>query len=103
DLIGLQILLQIHDPVTDTWHRRWRGHIDDIQHELADIPKGIPLGSVALTAVGIFDYLGGVKFLLGIMGDTPPADMTGVVFYEDEPVNYRVIALMADAGIDALM
>lgn len=102
DLIGLQIMLQLYNPVAATWHPRWRGHIDDVDHNLVDV-LGMPLANVGLICTGIFDYLGGVKFLPGIMGDTPPAAMAGVVFYEDEPVNDRVTALMLDAGIDADM
>lgn len=102
DLVGLQIMLQLYNPVLAEWEPRWRGHIDDVAHDLVDVP-GYPLANVGLLCTGIFDYLGGVKFLPGAMGDTAPAGMAGVVFYEDEPVNDRVIALMADAGIDADM
>ena len=102
DLIGLQIMLQIYNPVTATWHIRWRGQIDDIQATLVDVPT-IPLANVSITAVGIFDYLGGVKFLPGVHGDASPAGTEGAVFYEDEPVNDRVIALLDNAGLVATM
>ena len=39
DLVGLQIMLQLYNPVTETWHPRWRGHIDDIEHDLVDVPR----------------------------------------------------------------
>src|SRR5574339_539578 len=38
DLVGLQIMLQLYNPVTATWQIRWRGHIDDIQRDLVDVP-----------------------------------------------------------------
>src|SRR5262245_37066546 len=41
-LVGLQIMLQLYNPVTTNWEIRWRGHIDDIQHDLVPVP-GIPL------------------------------------------------------------
>jgi hypothetical protein len=102
DLIGLQIMLQLYNPVLAEWEIRWRGHIDDIEHDLVDAPLNVPLANVAFRCVGIFDYLGGVKFLLdGSMGDAGGPD--GVVFYEDEPVDDRIIALHDDAGLDVDM
>lgn len=104
DLVGLQILLQLYDPVADEWHIRWRGHIDDIDRTLVDtfVPD---MANVALSCTGIFDYLGGVKFLPGVMGDPFPATIgaTDVVFYEDERVDDRIIALLTDAGIATTM
>lgn len=101
DLVGCQIMLQLYDPVAAAWRPRWRGHIDDIQHSLVDVP-GIPLANVSMTCVGVFDYLGGCKMLPGIFGDVG-GPTTDVVFYEDERVDDRIIALLTDAGIVATM
>jgi len=104
DLVGCQIMLQLYNPYTATWQPRWRGHIDDLHRNLVNVPNA-PLADSSLSAVGIFDYLGGVKFLPGIMGDAIPAtaSMTGVVFYENERVDDRFFALLADANIAATM
>lgn len=104
DLVGCQIMLQLYNPFTATWHPRWRGHIDDLSRNLQHVP-GAPLADSSLSCVGIFDYLGGVKFLPGIMGDfaSIPPDMKGVVFYENENVDDRIIALLTDANIAATM
>jgi len=99
DLIGLQIMLQLQNPVTGVWHPRWRGHIDDISHVLS--PHAPELADVQLDCVDIFDYLGGVKMLPGVFGDAGPA--TDVVFYEDERVDDRIIALLTNAGIVSSM
>ena len=101
DLVGLQIMLQLYNPVTDTWHIRWRGHIDDISHDLVDAPPNVPLANVSFSCVGIFDYLGGVKMLPGVFGDAGGPD--DVVFYEDERVDDRIFALLDDAGIVSTM
>lgn len=37
-LIGLQIMLQIYNPVLAEWQPRWRGQIDDITRDLVDTP-----------------------------------------------------------------
>jgi hypothetical protein len=104
-LVGCQVMLQLYNPVTAAWHIRWRGHIDQIDRTIVDTP-GAALADTALQCVGIFDYLGGVKFLPGVHGDiegVAPAGMTGVVFYEDERVDDRIIALLTDADIATTM
>ena len=103
DLVGLQIMLQLYNPVLEEWQIRWRGHIDDIQRDLVDGPPDVPLANVSLECTGIFDYLGGAKMLVGIFGDVAPAGMNGVVFYEDERVDDRIIALLTDAQIATTM
>lgn len=100
DLVGLQIMLQLYNPVTAAWHPRWRGHIDDISY---DVHPGVAgLATVQLECVGIFDYLGGVTMLPGF-GNVVPAGAEAVVFYEDVNVDDRIIALLTDAGIAATM
>ena len=102
NLVGCQIMLQLFNPVSSAWHIRWRGHIDDIDHDVVDMPGGL-LSNVQFTCVGIFDYLGGCKMLPGTFGDAPPAGMVGVVFYEDERVDDRIFALLDDAQIVSSM
>jgi hypothetical protein len=99
DLIGLQILLQLWDPVAEAWVSRWRGHIDDISTTLS--PGAPELATAQIECLDVFDYLGGVKMLPGEFGDAGPA--TDVVFYEDERVDDRIIALLTDAGIASAM
>lgn len=99
-LIGKQIMLQIHDPVADAWSPRWRGHIDDINHDLH--PAIEALATVQFECVDVFDYLGGARFVPG-MGDTLPGGMAGVVFYDNENVDDRIIALLTDANIASTM
>jgi hypothetical protein len=104
DLVGCQIMLQLYNPVTAAWQPRWRGHIDDLHRDLINVPNA-PLANSSLTAVGIFDYLGGVHFLPTIMGDPIPstAKLSGVVFYDNENVDDRFFALLDDANIAATM
>lgn len=102
DLVGLQVLLQLHDPTDDSWHIRWRGHIDDVPRDLRDSSRAPDLANVSLSCTGIFDYLGRCK-MKPTFGDVPPAGMDGVTFYEDERVDDRITALLDDAGIAATM
>lgn len=98
DFIGLQIMLQLFDPVASAWEPVFRGHIDDAHGTPS--PNAPSLTNVQLDCVDIMDYLSGVKMVVGEMGDVPPTGMVGVVFYEDGPVDGRLDALADDAGID---
>lgn len=95
DLVGLQVLLQIQNAVTGAWEPRWRGHIDDLVRKTN---PSAPLSDTELVCVDIFDYLGGVQFIPGVMGDV--TTLADVVFYEDGPADDRATGLLDDAGID---
>lgn len=97
DFIGLQIMLQLFDPVQSTWEPVFRGHIDDAHGTPS--PGAPELTNMQLDCVDIFDYLSGVKMVVGTMGDVAPAGMDGVVFYEDGPVDGRLDDLADDAGL----
>ena len=103
NLVGMQIMLQAHDPVRDAWEPQYRGVIDDIQAEPS--PEAEPLAAVQWSCVDRFDYLGGVKFLPGVMGN--PNGPPNVAFYENGPVGgsgtssfSRIETLLADAHLD---
>jgi hypothetical protein len=99
DLVGAQIMLQLYNPVTTEWQPRWRGHIDDVQHvPNADAES---LWNVELKCVDIFDYLGGVRFLPGVMGDV--GGRLDQVFYDNENVDDRMLALANDASLASSM
>ena len=100
DLVGLQIMLQLFDPVAEEWHPVFRGHIDDVQNTAS--PGAPTLTNKEIDCVGIFDYLAGAKMVVGSWGDTYPATakLNGVVFYEDGPVDGRIEDVLDDAGLD---
>jgi hypothetical protein len=107
-LHGKQILLQLYNPVTNAWHERFRGVIDEWGYDLNPSTRGgaSMLSNVSISCVGIFDYLSGFELIAGVHGDPPPAGIEDVVFYEGAPlvtkeVDDRIIALLTDAGIDS--
>jgi hypothetical protein len=101
DFIGLQIMLQLYDPVAAAWEPVFRGHIDDAHGSPS--PGAPTLTNVQLDCVDILDYLAGVKMVVGTFGDVLPAGMDGVVFYEDGPVDGRLDDLASDAGLASSM
>lgn len=110
DLVGLQIMLQLYDPVADAWEPCFRGHIEDVSR---DPNPGAPaLADTEIECVGIFAYLGGVKMVVGQFGAPTPPGMSGVVFYEDGPAatgtndptdGGRIELLLDDADMDTDM
>jgi len=110
DLVGLQIMLQLYDPVLEVWEPVFRGHIEDISRE--PHPYAPELTTTTVECVGIFAYLSGVKMVIGVFGATLPSGMSGVVFYEDGPAatgtndptdGGRCELLLEDAGISTDM
>lgn len=107
-LVGCQIVLQLYDPVAESYEPVFRGHIDDVG-EVPD-PFVETLGNVQIDCVDIFDYLAGVKMVVGQFG--APNGPPGVVFYEDGPVatgtndpsdGGRIELLLEDAGLSTEM
>lgn len=98
ELDGKQILLQLWDPTTSTWESQFRGHIDDYGWTFRASQVA---ADVEIRCVDLMDYLGGVKMIPGLFGDTPPSGMNGVVFYEDTDFQTRVTQLLTDAGLPA--
>lgn len=103
---GKQILLQIFDPVTEVWEPRFRGLIDNATFDVnpATDADGTPiLANVQLECVDVFDYLAGLEMVPGMFGNTPPAGLEGIIFYEDTAgtVDDRIIQALTDASVDS--
>jgi hypothetical protein len=96
-LVGRQIMLQVLDPNTSVWEPQFRGVIDNL---VFDVNPRASMSEVTFECVDLFDYLGGVRFLPGVMGDVTPASVKGVVFYEDGPADDRATSILADVGLD---
>jgi hypothetical protein len=99
DWISRPIAFAVRDPVTDTWHPRFRGSVDDHHYDLD--PSGLVKGTVVIEAVDALDYFANFELAPGIAGDTPPAQSDGYVFYEDTAVTgpqIRINQALADAS-----
>jgi hypothetical protein len=98
DWISRPFAFAVRNPVTDTWHPRFRGGIDDHDYNLS--PAKIK-GDVVIEAVDALDYFANFELAPGIAGDTPPAESEGYVFYEDTAVTgpqIRINQALADAN-----
>lgn len=111
---GKQIALQLWDPITETWERQFRGHIDDLRfdHNPATSEGVSILSNVQLVCVGIMTWLAETEMDLSesgggrVFGDVLPG-APGIVFYEDtneldgSGFQVRVTQALDDAGIPA--
>jgi hypothetical protein len=102
DWISRPFAYAIRNPVTDTWHPRFRGSIDDHDYNLS--PAKIK-GDVVIEAVDAMDYFANFELAPGIAGDPPPDASIGYVFYEDStgasvggPIGVRIRQALSDAG-----
>jgi len=100
-LIGKQAMLQIFDPVATAWQPVFRGHIDDIHNSPS--PGAPDLTNIQMDLVGPFDYVAGVKMVVGTFGVVLTPPMTGVVLYAENPVDQRIEELGTDADLAADM
>ena len=110
---GRQIALQLWNPITSSWERQFRGHIDDVRFDLNPATRdGVSINSnVQLVCVGIMDWLANMEMDLTesagsrVFGDVPPAGSEAIVFYEDTSeadgtgFQVRVTQVLDDAGI----
>ena len=69
-LVGLQIQLQLYNPVDSTWYPQFRGFIDDITYDVD--PSGVK-STVQFECVDMFDFLGAMKMVVGVFGNTAPS------------------------------
>lgn len=118
-LSGRQIMLQLYNPVDDTWEPQFRGLIDDWRYDIdgsAVDANGDPINaSIQIECVDVFDYLNGYGLTPGLDGVTPqvvpaggtrggpvPAGFEDGVYYATTTGSAwdRVIEILADAGID---
>lgn len=86
DYDGRQIVLQVWNPITSSWSRQFRGHIDDVtfEHNPATRDGESIVSNVQLVCVGIIDWIGRIELELGRHGDPLPTGVDdSVVFYED--------------------
>lgn len=99
DWISRPVAFAVRNPVTDTWHPRFRGALDDHGYDLD--PSGLVKGTVTLEAVDALDYFANFQLQPGLAGDPPPAQSAGFVFYEDTLVTgpqIRINQALADCG-----
>ncbi len=98
DWISRPFAFAVRNPVTDAWHPRFRGAVDEHRYNLhASEIKG----DVVIEAVDAMDYFANFELAPGLAGDTPPAQSTGYVFYEDTLVTgpqIRINQALADAS-----
>lgn len=100
DWISRPFAWAVRNPVTDTWHPRFRGAIDEHTYELD--PTGLVKGDVLIEAVDCLDYFSNFQLQpFPACGDPAPPQSEGFIFYEDTLVTgpqLRINQAYADCG-----
>lgn len=94
----VQVALCRWDPMEEEWQTRFRGWISDLSYDFDPSQK---FNRLTLELVDIFELLGAIDMQLGEFGDTPPATNTGTVFFENGPMDARIVQALGNAGIPA--
>lgn len=102
---GKQIRINLQNPVTGNWVQQWQGWIHDITYDLHPATEnGISiLSNVQIECVDLFEYLARVEMIPGVFGDPAPDAAEGTVFYENGPVDDRIVSLLTDADVPSFM
>lgn len=93
-----QAMIELRDPVLDTWHTIFRGHVDDWKYTL-DITR--QFFTFQLELVDAFAILAAAELQPGQAGHTVPTGSEGNVFYEDTTgtVDDRLVKILDDVAI----
>jgi PKD repeat protein len=84
-----QAAIAVFNPVTETWHTRFRGWVDDYGH---DIHPSQAKDEVAIRLVDVFDLLAGAEMAPGNAGYTSGHD--DVFFDDHDQVDLRLSAVL---------
>lgn len=98
DWISRPFAFGVRNPVTDTWHPRFRGTVSRHDYNLS--PSRIK-GDVVIEGVDALAHFARFELIPGLAGDTPPVGGEGMVFYEDTAVTgpqIRINQALADVG-----
>jgi hypothetical protein len=106
ELDNKQIMLQLFDPVLETWETQFRGNIEAAAYVLDNTAVnnlGEPINcNIQLACSDRFGYLAGFGLTPGLAGDRPPQGGADGVWYAPttDEVFVRILQILADAGID---
>jgi hypothetical protein len=106
ELDNKQIMLQLFDPVLETWETQFRGNIDAAHYVLDNTAVnnlGEPINcNIQLACSDRFGYLAGFGLTPGLAGDRPPQGGADGIWYAPttDEVFVRIIQILADAQID---
>lgn len=81
----LQAGLAAYNPITDNWHSRFRGFIDDLSY---DYDPSQRVNKLTVTLVDIFEILNAIEMQPGEFGDQPPEG--GIIYFEEAQVDARI-------------
>src|SRR4029077_14883413 len=70
----LQAAIQLHNPITGTWHTRFRGWIDELDYSFDPSQQ---VNRLTVSLVDIFEMLSAIVMLPGEFGVPAPVEVGG--------------------------
>ncbi len=93
----LQAGIAAYNPITDDWHPRYRGFIEDMSY---DFDPSQQVNRLTITLVDIFEILNAIEMQPGEFGDEPPQG--GIIWFAEANVDTRIQQVLGLPGADPL-
>jgi hypothetical protein len=94
-----QACIARHNPVTDTWHTRFRGFVEDFDYSFDPSQQ---VNRLTVSLVDIFEILAAVEMVPDAFGADPAIvapDSTGQIVFVNQDYQPRIEAVLTDAHI----
>lgn len=94
---SLQAALARYNPITEDWHTRFRGFIEDFDYTYDPSQR---LGVLTISLVDIFETLNAIEMQVGVFGVTPSAGSAyaNTVYFLAQDMDERIIDVLETAG-----
>jgi hypothetical protein len=93
----LQAVICRWNPISDLWHPRFRGFVEDYSYDLDPSQR---VNRLTLSLVDIFETLSAIEMVPGAFGiDTNGTPAAGQIGYPIQTMKARIEAALGDAGI----
>jgi hypothetical protein len=80
----LQAAIARWNPVVGEWQTRFRGFVSDFDYVFDPSQR---VNQLTISLVDIFEILNAIQMQPGVFGDSPPAESTGQVFFDNAPIS----------------
>lgn len=91
-----QIIVDLWNPVTEDYHTRFRGFIDELDYV---VDPSQQVTQLKISCVDLFAILTAIEMQPGVFGDTPPPESVGSIFFDNASAHDRAVQVLVDGGI----
>ena len=92
-----QAAVSVYNPITKDWHYRFRGYVDAYRFTLDPSENWLEF---EITFVDMLDMLNDAEIVSDQAGNTVPSESAGDCYYTGQHCDDRLLAVLADTGVD---